>query len=232
MLTRTFLATALISAASAHQVLQQLWINNETPGLNVGIRKAPNNSPVKDIKSNDMACNVPVQGAPSVTTVEAKAGDPIKVQWSAIVHPGPITHFLKPVKDAATDTGVGDGWFKIDELDFVNGQWASDVMKANGFIHEFKLPEGIASGQYLVSSHLTVLRYFLTIILAPLRNDRPTQLPSSRRHRNLHGLRTTQSHGLQQRNMWPHYRNSWGIRRKRQEPSHPELLQRLRQDLV
>jgi cellulase len=154
MLTKTLLATALISAASAHQVLQQLWINNETPGLNVGIRKAPNNSPVKDIKSNDMACNVPVQGAPAVTTVEAKAGDPIKVQWSAIVHPGPITHFLRPVQDAVTDTGVGDGWFKIDELDFVNGQWASDVMKANGFTHEFKLPDGLASGQYLVSTHL------------------------------------------------------------------------------
>jgi cellulase len=157
MLTKTLLATALISAASAHQIFDQLWINNETPGLNVGIRAPPNNSPVKDVKSNDMACNVPVEGAAAVTTVEANAGDPIKVQWSAIVHPGPITHFLKPVKDAVTDTGVGDGWFKIDELDFDNGQWASEKMKANNFMHEFKLPDGLASGQYLVRKHPTNL---------------------------------------------------------------------------
>jgi cellulase len=157
MLTKTILTSALISTVSAHQVFQQLWINEVTPGPKVGIRMPPNNSPVKDIKSNDMACNVPVAGAAAVETIEAKAGDSVKVQWSPAVHPGPITHFLKRVDNAATDTGVGAGWFKIDELDTVNGKWASEVMKENDMMHNFKLPTGLSSGEYLVSQHNTPL---------------------------------------------------------------------------
>ena len=49
----------------------------------------------EDVTSNDMACNVNGNKVPSgVQTVEAKAGDTIKVQWDQSSHPGPITHFL------------------------------------------------------------------------------------------------------------------------------------------
>jgi cellulase len=155
MLIQTLLTTVLFSAASAHQTLNHIWINNKTPsGYGVGIRKALTNSPVKDIKSDAMACNI--YSTDAVETVNANAGDSIKVQWSPIVHPGPITHFLKPVASATTDTGVGAGWFKIDELDFVDGKWGSDVMIANNMTHDFKLPTGLASGEYLVSLHISM----------------------------------------------------------------------------
>lgn len=111
----------------------------------------PSNSPVEDVTSDNMACNVPGTSGATVMTVDAKAGDSIKVQWDNSGHPGPITHFLKAVDDAATDTGVGGGWFKIDELNTEGGKWASEVMQANNMTHEFKLPTGLASGQYLVS---------------------------------------------------------------------------------
>jgi cellulase len=152
MFSKALLATALISAVSAHQNFHQFWVNDETPGYQVGIRMPPSNSPVTDVKSNDMACNVPSTNSAAVKTVEASAGDSIKVQWDNSGHPGPITHFLKAVDDAATDTGAGAGWFKIDELDTVNGKWASEVMQANNMTHEFKLPTGLASGEYLVGS--------------------------------------------------------------------------------
>jgi cellulase len=183
MLTQTLLTSVLFSVVSAHQTLNQIWINNETPGYQVGVRKAPTNSPVKDIKGNDMACNVPTNAA-AVKTVEASAGDSIKVQWSPLVHPGPITHFLKPVTDAATDTGVGAGWFKIDELDFVDGKWASDVMIANNMTHDFKLPTGLASGEYLVSPHISMTSTKTLLIdelIASLRNGRSAQFATSRR---------------------------------------------------
>jgi cellulase len=45
---------------------------------------------------------------------------------------------------------VGAGWIKIDELDYVGGKWASEIMGAANMTHEFKLPTGLASGEYLV----------------------------------------------------------------------------------
>ena len=150
MFSKAFLTTALISAVSAHQNWHQLWVNDVTPGYQAGIRMPPSNSPVTDVTSSDMACNVPSTNAATVETIEANAGDSIKVQWDQSGHPGPITHFLLPVDDAATATGVGAGWFKIDELDYVDGKWANEIMGANNMTREFKLPTGLASGQYLV----------------------------------------------------------------------------------
>lgn len=99
-----------------------------------------------------MACNVGGSKVPSgVLTLEAKAGDKIKVKWDQSGHPGPITHFLsEPVADASQATGVG-AWVKIDELNYVDGKWANEIMGANNMTHEFTLPTGIASGEYLVS---------------------------------------------------------------------------------
>jgi cellulase len=151
MFCKALLTTALISAVSAHQNWHQLWINDVTPGNGVGIRMPPSNSPVTDLKSNDMACNVPSTNGAAVKTLDANAGDSIKVQWDQSGHPGPITHYVLPVKDAATATGAGAGWIKIDELDYVGGKWASEIMGANNMTHEFKLPTGLASGEYLVS---------------------------------------------------------------------------------
>lgn len=152
MFAKALLTTAFVSAVSAHQNLHQLWINDVTPGYQTGIRMPPSNSPVTDVTSNDIVCNVDGSTVPSgVETVSANEGDAIKVQWDSSTHPGPITHFLYgPVDDASQATGIGAGWFKIDELDAVDGKWANEIMMANNMTHEFKLPTGLASGEYLV----------------------------------------------------------------------------------
>ncbi|KAJ4368788.1 hypothetical protein N0V83_005870 [Neocucurbitaria cava] len=163
MFSKALLTTALISAVSAHQNWHQLWVNDVTPGYQVGIRMPPSNSPVTDVTSSDIACNVPSTTGAVVETVEASEGDTIKVQWDSSSHPGPITHMLMAVDDASTATGVGAGWFKIDELDYVDGQWANAIMEAVNMTHEFKLPTGLASGQYLLRSEMLALHGAQTV---------------------------------------------------------------------
>ncbi|KAF3008685.1 hypothetical protein E8E13_009266 [Curvularia kusanoi] len=165
MLSKTILATALLGVASAHQNFHQFWVNDETPGYQVGVRMPPSNSPVTDVTSDDMACNVGGSKVPSgVKTVPAAEGDTIKVQWDNTGHPGPITHFLYgPVDDASQATGIGAGWFKIDELDQKDGKWANEIMQGANSTHEFKLPTGLATGEYLLRSEMLALHASQTL---------------------------------------------------------------------
>ncbi|RAR08415.1 carbohydrate-binding module family 1 protein [Stemphylium lycopersici] len=165
MFTKAVFTSALLSAVSAHQNLHQLWINDVTPGYQVGIRMPPSNSPVTDVTSDDIVCNVNGAKVPSgVETVEASEGDTIKVQWDQSGHPGPITHMLYgPVDDASQATGIGAGWFKIDELDYVDGKWANEIMGANNMTREFALPTGLASGEYLLRSEMLALHGAQTV---------------------------------------------------------------------
>ncbi|KAF2450832.1 carbohydrate-binding module family 1 protein [Karstenula rhodostoma CBS 690.94] len=162
MFSKTILVSSLIAAVSAHQNFHQFWVNDETPGYQVGIRMPPSNSPVTDVKSEDIACNV--NGQTGVAdTVAASEGDSIKVQWDQSGHPGPITHMLfGPVDSAKAATGVGS-WFKIDELDNVDGKWANEIMGANNMTHEFKLPTGLPSGEYLLRSEMLALHGAQTV---------------------------------------------------------------------
>lgn len=164
MYTTSFIFSTFVAAVSAHQNFHQFWVNGETPGYQVGIRMPPSNSPVTDVTSNDIACNVDGSTVPSgVDTVAANEGDTIKVQWDQSGHPGPITHFLfGPVDDASQATGVGS-WIKIDEVDYVDGKWANEIMSANNMTHEFSLPTGLASGEYLLRSEMLALHGAQTV---------------------------------------------------------------------
>lgn len=61
-----------------------------------------------------------------------------------------------PVASAKEPTGVGS-WFKIDEQDYVDGKWASEIMGAANMTHEFKLPKRLPSGEYLLRSEMLAL---------------------------------------------------------------------------
>jgi cellulase len=161
----SIVAFSLLAAVSAHQNLHQVWVNDVSPGYQIGLRMPPSNSPVTDVTSNDMACNVGGDTVPSgVETIAAAAGDSITVGWDTSGHPGPITHFLfGPVDSAAAESGVGAGWFKIDELDQTNGTWANEIMMAAGGNHTFKLPTGLAAGEYLLRSEMLALHGAQTV---------------------------------------------------------------------
>ncbi|KAL9623595.1 MAG: hypothetical protein Q9160_002051 [Pyrenula sp. 1 TL-2023] len=164
MFSKTLVACTLAAVVSAHQNFHQFWVNGVSPGYQVGIRMPPSNNPVTDVTSNDITCNVNGNAVPTtVKTIAAKAGDRIEVQWDTSTHPGPITHSLYgPVADASKATGLGT-WYKINELDYANGEWANQVMEAAGMTYNFTLPAKLASGDYLLRSEMLALHGSTTL---------------------------------------------------------------------
>ncbi|KAJ8065854.1 hypothetical protein OCU04_004958 [Sclerotinia nivalis] len=158
MFSKSIIAASLLTAVTAHQNFHQFWVNGVSPGYQVSIRMPPSNSPVLDLSSDNITCNVNGNNVPSgVNTTAANEGDAITVQWDSSSHPGPIQHYLfGPVDDASMATGIGS-WFKIDEYVEVNGTWASNVMEAGNMSYTFKLPTGMASGEYLLRSEMLAL---------------------------------------------------------------------------
>lgn len=165
MFSKAAIAATLLTTAgqvSAHQTFTQFWVNDQTPGFQKAMRLPPNNSPIVDMTSADMACNTNGNKVPSgVSTFPAKEGDTITAGWSASAHPGPISHFLYgPVDDASSATGVGT-WVKINEANQTDGVWATvimnNAMKDGQMNHSFQLPTGLQSGEYLLRSEILAL---------------------------------------------------------------------------
>ncbi|RAL58145.1 hypothetical protein DID88_002349 [Monilinia fructigena] len=158
MFSKSIIVASLLAAVNAHQNFHQFWVNGVSPGYQTSIRMPPSNSPVTDVTSNDITCNVNGNVVPSgVNTTAAKEGDAITVQWDSSTHPGPIQHYLfGPVDDASQATGIGE-WFKIDEYVEVNGTWASNLMDAGNMSYTFNLPTGMATGEYLLRSEMLAL---------------------------------------------------------------------------
>ncbi|KAF7958311.1 hypothetical protein EAE96_001862 [Botrytis aclada] len=164
MFSKSIIAASLFTAVTAHQNFHQFWVNGVSPGYQVSIRMPPSNSPVLDVASDNITCNVNGNVVPSgVNTTAAKEGDAITVQWDPSTHPGPIQHYLfGPVDDASMATGIGS-WFKIDEYVEVNGTWASNLMDAGNMSYTFNLPTGMASGEYLLRSEMLALHSAQTV---------------------------------------------------------------------
>ncbi|KAH8684335.1 glycosyl hydrolase family 61-domain-containing protein [Tricladium varicosporioides] len=158
MFSKAATFATLLSTVTAHQNFHQFWVNDISPGYQVAIRMPPSNSPVTDVTSDDISCNVNGNVVPTtVGTATANEGDTIKVQWDSSSHPGPITHMLfGPVGNASTATGIGS-WVKIDEFDSENGTWANAIMEAQNMTYSFNLPTGLASGDYLLRSEMLAL---------------------------------------------------------------------------
>ncbi|TEY36659.1 hypothetical protein BOTCAL_0544g00020 [Botryotinia calthae] len=164
MFSKSIIVASFLTAVTAHQNFHQFWVNGVSPGYQVSIRMPPSNSPVLDVASDNITCNVNGNVVPSgVNTTAANEGDAITVQWDSSTHPGPIQHYLfGPVDDASMATGIGS-WFKIDEYIEVNGTWASNLMDAGNMSYTFNLPTGMASGEYLLRSEMLALHSAQTV---------------------------------------------------------------------
>ncbi|RPA86920.1 hypothetical protein BJ508DRAFT_122039 [Ascobolus immersus RN42] len=151
-------ASSFVSVAWAHQNLHELYVNGVSVGYEKCIRRAPSNSPVTDVLSTDMRCNVNGLSGVGVDVCSVKAGDELTVLWDTSSHPGPIQHFLYgPVANAATADGAGPLWTKIDVLNVKDGKMANVIMMENGGKYTFKLPQNLASGDYLLRSEMLAL---------------------------------------------------------------------------
>ncbi|KAI5803018.1 glycoside hydrolase family 61 protein [Geopyxis carbonaria] len=139
-----FSLLALAATASAHIRLTAL--NGET-GC---VRLPPNNSPVTDVTSDDMVCNVDGATA-AASTCSVAAGDNVTVTWDTGAHPGPEMVYMASVSDTATTDISGLSWFKISEDGLhADGTWASETVNTNGGLYSFTIPESVPAGKYLL----------------------------------------------------------------------------------
>jgi hypothetical protein len=65
--------------------------------------------------------------------------------------------YLKKVTDAKTDSGIGGGWFKIQEEGLNNGNWGTDTVINNKGNQVIRIPSCIAPGQYLLRAEMIAL---------------------------------------------------------------------------
>ncbi|ROT37052.1 glycoside hydrolase family 61 protein [Sodiomyces alkalinus F11] len=159
--------------ASAHTIFTSLEVGGSNAGTGHGVRVPSYNGPIEDVNSNSMACN----GPPNPTTptdriITVQAGQTVYAIWRYMLsttgtspadimdssHKGPTMAYLKKVNNAATDSGVGDGWFKIQQDGLgSDGIWGTERVINGQGRHAIRIPECIAPGQYLLRAEMLAL---------------------------------------------------------------------------
>ncbi|KAF1994841.1 lytic polysaccharide monooxygenase [Amniculicola lignicola CBS 123094] len=168
---------SLLTAASAHTIFTQLWVNGVAQGHTKGIRVPTYDGPITDVTSENVICNG--GGINALRTplpkdiINVKAGDKLTAEWHHTLeskpetdksdpidpgHLGPIMVYLAKVDDALTTKLTGLKWFKIyeDGMD-ANGEWAVTRLYNKKGLVDFPLPPCIQSGQYLLRAELIAL---------------------------------------------------------------------------
>ncbi|KAK3906167.1 glycosyl hydrolase family 61-domain-containing protein [Staphylotrichum tortipilum] len=162
-LSAATLALAFASGASAHAHMYGVWVNgvDQGDGRNAYIRSPPNNSPVKDLASPDLACNV--NGGKAVGSfVKAAAGDKLTFEWYhdsrsddiiAESHHGPIITYIAQYTET---NGASSIWTKIaeDGYDASTKKWAVDKLITNKGKQDFVLPATLAAGRYIIRQEI------------------------------------------------------------------------------
>jgi len=164
---------AIAGLASGHTIFRSLEVGGVDQGTGNGVRVPSYNGPIEDVTSNSIACNGnpnPTQSTSKVITVQA--GSTVTALWRYMLsttgtapndvmdssHKGPIMAYLKKVNDATTDSGVGGGWFKIQEDGLgSDGIWGTERVINGQGRHNIKIPECIAPGQYLLRAEMLAL---------------------------------------------------------------------------
>ncbi|KAI0132996.1 glycoside hydrolase [Xylariales sp. AK1849] len=157
------------ASVAAHTIFVQLESGGTTYDVSHAIRDPSYDGPITDVTSDALACN----GGPNPTTassdiIDVTAGSTVTAIWRHTLesgaddvldasHLGPTLAYLKKVDDATTDSGVGDGWFKIQEDGYDEGVWATTTVINNAGEHEITIPSCIENGQYLLRAELIAL---------------------------------------------------------------------------
>ncbi|PKS06305.1 hypothetical protein jhhlp_007053 [Lomentospora prolificans] len=167
---------AILSAAglaSAHTIFSSLEVNGVNHGVGNGVRVPSYNGPIEDVTSSSIACNGPPNPTtPTNTVINVQAGQNVTAVWRYMLsstgsapndvmdssHKGPIMAYLKKVNDAKTDSGVGDGWFKIQEYGLdSSGVWGTEKVINGQGRHDIRIPACIEPGQYLLRAEMLAL---------------------------------------------------------------------------
>lgn len=110
--------TSLLAAESvtAHYIFQQLSVGGTKYPVFDYIRKNSNyNSPVTELDSNDLRCNVGASGAAtSTTTVQAGSSFTFTLD-TPVYHQGPVSLYMSKAPGSAKDYDGSGNWFKIKD---------------------------------------------------------------------------------------------------------------------
>ncbi|KAK1774109.1 family 61 glycosyl hydrolase [Copromyces sp. CBS 386.78] len=147
---RVATAGTFLYSAFAHTIFSQLTAGGKTYPISHGIRTPSYDGPQTDVNSKNMACN----GPPNPTTPSDKI---IDVTAGSTIQTGPVMAYLKKVTDAKTDSGIGNGWFKIQEGGYKNSKWATNEVIENKGNQVIQIPKCIADGQYLLRAEMVAL---------------------------------------------------------------------------
>ncbi|KAM7193038.1 putative endo-beta-1,4-glucanase [Naviculisporaceae sp. PSN 640] len=169
MIRQLLLLAQYTSLVTGHAIFQQAWAGTTDYGSTC-VRMPPNNSPVTDVTSPNMACNA--GGSTGVSgTCEVAAGSTFTVEMhqhnsrdcatEAIGgnHFGPVLIYMSKVSDATSSDGASASWFKVDEFGYSsdNKTWGTDLLNANCGKHTFTVPSKLPSGDYLVRAEAIAL---------------------------------------------------------------------------
>ncbi|KAI1261280.1 endoglucanase II [Xylariaceae sp. FL1019] len=143
-------ATAcLASSVSAHYIFQVLTAGTTKFDTYQYIRENTNqNSPVTDLASDDLRCNVGATGA-GTDTVAMTAGEAFTFTLDqAVYHQGPISIYMSKAPAAASDYDGSGEWFKIYDFapTFSGGSATWDLSQT----YSYTIPTCIEDGDYLL----------------------------------------------------------------------------------
>ncbi|PWY89172.1 hypothetical protein BO70DRAFT_359479 [Aspergillus heteromorphus CBS 117.55] len=182
--------------ASAHTTVQAVWINGVDQGLGNTddgyIRTPPSNSPVKDVTSTDMTCNVNGDEA-AAKTLSVKSGDVVTFEWHhenrdasddiiASSHLGPVMVYMAPT----TKGSDGSNWVKIAEDGYDDGTWAVTKLINNKGKHNITVPD-VPAGNYLFRPEIIALheaenkggaQFYMECVQVKVTSDGSKTMPS------------------------------------------------------
>ncbi|KAI3326243.1 lytic polysaccharide monooxygenase [Xylariaceae sp. AK1471] len=147
------IAAAALAAhsVSGHYIFQALAKGSAKGTPYEFVRRNTNmNSPVTDLSSNDLRCNVGGATGGSTSTLAMNAGDSFTFSLDqAVYHQGPVSLYMSKAPSGAISQYDGSGdWFKIYDWgpNFSNGQ-ASWTMSGT---YTGTIPKCIPAGDYLL----------------------------------------------------------------------------------
>ncbi|KAE8440480.1 hypothetical protein EG329_007434, partial [Mollisiaceae sp. DMI_Dod_QoI] len=141
----------LASQTSAHYIFEQFTHAGTKYPAYQYIRQNTNyNSPVTDLTSTDLRCNVGGLTGGSTQTITVNAGDPFTFTTdTAVYHDGPLSMYMAKAPTTAADfDGSGQVWFKILDLGptFTAGTSTWPLSQS----YSYTIPAALPSGDYLL----------------------------------------------------------------------------------
>ncbi|KAI1816290.1 glycoside hydrolase family 61 protein [Poronia punctata] len=152
MKTSGIIAAAALAAqgVSGHYIFQSLAKGTAQGTPYEYVRRNTNmNSPVTDLSSNDMRCNVGGGSGGSTKTLALNAGDQFTFTLDqAVYHQGPVSLYMSKASGSLSDYDGSGDWFKIYDWgpSFSSGQ-AQWTLQSS---YTGTIPKCIPSGDYLL----------------------------------------------------------------------------------